>query len=248
MKKLLVIPFLMFGLLANAQTAREIIKKADEKMRGTESAITEMTITIVRPKWSREMTLKTWSKGEELSLSLIKSPAKEKGITFLKRHKEIWNWMPAIERTIKLPPSMMMQSWMGTDFTNDDLVRESSTLNDYDQKLVGDSTILGRKCWKIQLDPLPDAPVVWGKIIAFVEQTDYIQLRAEMYDEDGFLINTMNSSDIKEMGGKMLAAKMEMIPEEKPGNKTVMQITSIEFDKPMEDSFFSTSNMKRIKQ
>ena len=94
MKKLLVIPLLLAGMLANCQTAREIIKKADEKMRGSTSAITEMTITIVRPKWQREMTLKSWSKGEELSLSLIKSPAKEKGITFLKRDKEIWNWMP----------------------------------------------------------------------------------------------------------------------------------------------------------
>lgn len=216
-------------------------------MRGSTSAITEMTITIVRPKWQREMTLKSWSKGEELSLSLIKSPAKEKGITFLKRHKEIWNWMPAIERTIKLPPSMMMQSWMGTDFTNDDLVRESSILNDYDQKIVGDSTILGRKCWKIQLDPKPDAPVVWGKLIVFIDQEDYIQLRSEMYDEDGFLVNTMNSMDIKEMGGKKLAAKMEMIPEEDPGNKTIMEITGIEFDKPIDDEFFTTSNMKRIK-
>lgn len=247
MKKLLIIPFLMFGLSLNAQTAKEIIKKSDEKIRGSTSAITEMTITIVRPKWQREMQLKSWSKGEELSLSLIKSPAKEKGITFLKRHKEIWNWMPAIERTIKLPPSMMMQSWMGTDFTNDDLVRESSVLNDYDQKIVGDSTILERKCWKIRLDPKPDAPVVWGKLIVFIDQQDYIQLRSEMYDEDGFLINTLNSKDIKEMGGKMLAAKMEMIPEEDPGNKTIMEITAIEFDKPIDDEFFTTSNMKRIK-
>lgn len=247
MKKPLVIAFLMFGLLANAQTAKEIIQKADEKMRGTESAITEMTITIVRPKWSREMTLKSWSKGDELSLSLVLSPAKEKGITFLKRNKEIWNWMPSIERTIKLPPSMMMQSWMGTDFTNDDLVRESSTLNDYNQKIIGDSIIQGRKCWKVQLDPLPDAPVVWGKIIAFVDQTDYIQLRSEMYDEDGYLINILNSSSIKEMGGMMVAAKMEMIPVETPGNKTIMEFTSMEFDMPIEESFFSTSNMKRIK-
>lgn len=234
-------------LTAYGQTAKEIIKKADEKMRGAESAITEMTITIVRPSWQREMTLKSWSKGEELSLSLIKSPAKEKGITFLKRHKEIWNWMPSIERTIKLPPSMMMQSWMGTDFTNDDLVRESSTLNDYDQKIVGDSTILGRDCYKIQLDPKPDAPVVWGKLIVFICKQDFIQLRSEMYDEDGFLINIMNSSDIKEMGGKLVAAKMEMIPVEEPGNKTMMEFTSMEFDSPMEESFFSTSNMKRIK-
>ena len=247
MKRLLIIPFLILGLAVNGQTAKEIIKKSDEKMRGSTSAITEMTITIVRPKWQREMTLKSWSKGEELSLSLIKSPAKEKGITFLKRHKEIWNWMPAIERTIKLPPSMMMQSWMGTDFTNDDLVRESSVLNDYDQKIIGDSTILGRKCWKIQLDPKPDAPVVWGKLIVFIDQQDFIQLRSEMYDEDGFLVNTMNSMDIKEMDGKKLAAKMEMVPEEEPGNKTIMEITSIEFDKPIDDEFFTTSNMKRIK-
>ncbi|MFM1876049.1 MAG: hypothetical protein RL266_1786 [Bacteroidota bacterium] len=236
-----------FSMAVNAQTAREIIQKADEKMRGTKSAITEMTITIVRPKWQREMTLKSWSKGEELSLSLIKSPAKEKGITFLKRDKEIWNWMPSIERTIKLPPSMMMQSWMGTDFTNDDLVRESSTLNDYDQKIVGDSTILGRKCWKIQLDPKPNAPVVWGKLIVFIDQKDYIQLRSEMYDEDGSLINILNSYDIKEMGGKLVAAKMEMVPVETPGNKTIMEFTSMEFDLPMDDDFFTPANMKRIK-
>ncbi len=239
--------FFLTPFMGTAQTAKEIIQKADEKMRGSESAITEMTITIVRPKWSREMTLKSWSKGEELSLSLIKSPAKEKGITFLKRHKEIWNWMPSIERTIKLPPSMMMQSWMGTDFTNDDLVRESSVLNDYDHKIVGDSTIADRLCYKIQLIPKPDAPVVWGKLMVFIDKTDFIQLRREMYDEDGYLINIMNNSDIKEMGGKLVAAKMEMIPVEEPGNKTIMEFTSMEFDQPMEDSFFSTSNMKRIK-
>jgi len=230
-----------------AQTAREIIEKADQKMRGTKSAITEMTITTVRPKWTREMTLKSWSKGEKMSLSVVRAPAKDKGVSFLKRDKEIWNWMPSIERTIKLPPSMMMQSWMGTDFTNDDLVRESSTLNDYTQKITGDSTILGRKCYKIQLDPKPEAAVVWGKLVLFIDKTDLIQLRSEMYDEDGYLVNIMNSSDIKEMGGKKLAAKMEMIPVDKPGNKTIMEITSIEFDKPIEDAFFSTSNMKTVK-
>jgi outer membrane lipoprotein-sorting protein len=247
MKKILVIPFVIASLFAQSQSAKEIIQKADEKMRGTESAISETTITIVRPKWNREMTLKTWSKGDELSLTLVKAPAKEKGITFLKRNKEIWNWIPSIERTIKLPPSMMMQSWMGTDFTNDDLVRESSILNDYDQRIIGDSTILGRQCWKLKLDPKPDAPVVWGKVVLFIDQTDHIQLRSEMYDEDGFLINILNSSSIKEMGGKMVAAKMEMIPVETPGNKTIMEFTTMEFDMPIEESFFSTSNMKRIK-
>lgn len=234
-------------LVAHAQSAREIIDKADQKMRGTTSAITEMTITTVRPKWTREMTIKSWSKGEKLSLSVVRAPAKDRGTSFLKRDKEIWNWMPSIERSIKLPPSMMMQSWMGTDFTNDDLVRESSTLNDYTQKITGDSTIQGRKCWKIQLDPKPTAPVVWGRIVLFIDRTDYIQLRSEMYDEDGTLVNILNSSEIKEMGGKKLATRMEMIPVDKPGNKTMMQITAIEFDKTIEDGFFSTSNMKVVK-
>jgi outer membrane lipoprotein-sorting protein len=244
---LLVLVACSVQLAAQAQTAREIIEMADQKMRGTKSAITEMTITTVRPKWTREMTLKSWSKGEDFSLSVVRSPAKDRGTAFLKREKEIWNWMPSIERTIKLPPSMMMQSWMGTDFTNDDLVRESSTLNDYTHSIVGDSTILGRNCWKIQLDPKPDAAVVWGRIILFIDKADHIQLRSEMYDEDGYLINILNSSDIKELGGKKLAAKMEMIPVDKPGNKTMMEITSIEFDKPIEDSFFSTSNMRNVK-
>ena len=245
--RLCVTLFFLTPLAGSAQTAHDILQKADEKMRGTTSAISEMTITIVRPKWSREMTLKSWSKGEELSLSVVRSPAKEKGVAFLKRHREIWNWMPSIERTIKLPPSMMMQSWMGTDFTNDDLVRESSMLNDYTYRIVGDSTIDGRDCHKIRLDPKPDAPVVWGMLMAFIDKKDFIQLRSEMYDEDGYLINIMTSSDIKEMGGKLLAAKMEMIPVEKEGHRTMMEFTALEFDTPLDDSFFSTSNMKRIK-
>jgi outer membrane lipoprotein-sorting protein len=234
-------------VLTQAQTAREIIEKSDEKTRGKESAITEMTITIVRPKWTREMKMKSWSKGEKLSLSLIQSPAKDKGITFLKRHKEIWNWIPSIERSIKLPPSMMMQSWMGTDLTNDDLVRESSVLNDYEHKIVGDSTLLDRVCYKIELIPKPDAPVVWGKVILFIDKTDFIQLRSEMYDEDGYLVNVMSSSQIKEMDGIKLATKIQVIPQEDPGNKTVMEITSIQFNKPIADRFFTTQNMKKIR-
>ncbi len=247
MKNILLIPLLLLQLTGIGQTAREIIEKADEKMRGTETAITEMTITIVRPKWSREMTLQSWSKGEKLSLTLMKSPAKDKGITFLKRDKEIWNWVPSINRTIKMPPSMMMQNWMGTDLTNDDLIRESSVLNDYEQEIIGDSLIQERQCYKIELIPKPEAPVVWGKIILFIDKTDFIQLRSEMYDEDGYLVNTLNSTDIKEMDGKLLATKMEMSPEDKPGNKTIMAIDDIKFDKPIEDSFFTTQNMKRVK-
>ena len=246
-----VLFFLLLGAFGgktqNDLTAKEIIKKAEDKMRGTTSAISEMKITTVRPTWSREMELKSWAKGNDYSLILITSPAKEKGTVFLKREKEVWNWVPSIERTIKLPPSMMGQSWMGTDMTNDDLVRESSNVTDYTHELAGDSTIRGKECYKIILIPKENAPVVYGKVVAFIAKENFVQLRTEMYDEDGYLVSTMIASDIKTMDEVELATKMEMIPADKEGHKTVMEIKDMQFNEPIEDRFFTTQNMKRIK-
>jgi outer membrane lipoprotein-sorting protein len=250
MKKLtllsLLIAFLAPPIVGSAQNATDIVRKADEKSRG-KTAQSTITIQIVRPKWTREMTMKSWSKGKDLSLVLVTSPAKDKGTVFLKRKREAWNWVPSIERTIKLPPSMMSQSWMGTDFTNDDLVKESSTVDDYTHKILGDSTIQGRKCYKILLTPKPNAPVVWGKLIMWIDNKDFLTLKINYFDEDGGLVNTMLFSDIKNMGGRLLPAKMEMIPADKPGNKTVMITNSMVFDKEINDDFFSTGNMKTVK-
>lgn len=229
-----------------AQTALEIVKKADEKMRG-ESAKTEMEIKIVRPTWERTMNMVSWSKGTELSMVLLTAPAKDKGTVFLKRYKEIYNWLPSIERSIKMPPSMMMQSWMGTDLTNDDLVKESSILEDYNHSIVSTETIDGRECWKIKLVPKPNAPVVWGMIYSWIDKKDFIQMKTEFYDEDEYLVNTMVAGDIKTMGGKVIATRVEVIPADKPGQKTVMTTKSIQFDIPIEESFFSTQNMKKVK-
>ena len=175
------------------------------------------------------------------------APEKDKGTTFLKRKKEVWNWMPALERTIKLPPSMMSQSWMGTDFTNDDLVRESSVVDDYTQTITGDSTLLGRLCYKIQLIPKPEAAVVWGKVNIFIDKKDFLQMRSEFFDEDGELINIMSSAEIKMLGGRMLPSVFEMVPVDKPGNKTMIIYKSLIFDKPIDDSFFTTQNLKQVK-
>ena len=229
------------------EDAKTIVRKAEEKVRGAVTSKSEMTIRIVRPSWTREMSLKSWTKGEDYSLILITEPAKEKGTAFLKHKNEIWNWVPTIERTVKLPPSMMMQSWMGTDFTNDDLVRESSAVRDYTHKMIGDTTILDRPCYQIELLPLPEAAVVWGKLILFIDKKDYLQLRTEMYDEDGTMVNILNASEIKMMGGRSLATISEMMPVQKKGQKTVMIMKSIEFDKPIDDTFFTTQNMKKVK-
>lgn len=246
MKKLLLIPFLLLGTIAQSQTALEIIKKADELTRGASSE-GEMTIKIVRPKWEREMKMKTWSLGTDYSMMLITAPAKEQGTVMLKRQKEVWNWVPSIERTVKLPPSMMMQSWMGTDLTNDDLVRQSSVVIDYTHEIVKDSTIDGRKCWKLKLTAKPDAPVVWGYINVWVDKEYYIQLRTEFYDEDGYLVNIFNAYDIKKMGGRTMATRMEMIPVDKPGNKTVLITNDIKFNTGVKEDFFNTNQMKKMK-
>jgi len=231
---------------AQELTAREIIKKADDKGRGLTSQGT-MTLTIVRPDWSRSVSMKSWSKGSDYSLIYITAPAKEKGQVFLKRQKDMWNWVPSIERMIKIPPSMMMQSWMGSDFTNDDLVKESSILVDYTQKLTGKEIVRDMECYKIELIPLPDAPVTWGKVITWITMKGFDQWKAEYYDEDMELVNRMNAFDIKKMSDREIPTRLEIEPVNKKGNKTILEINSTVFNKPIPDSFFSQQNMKTVK-
>jgi outer membrane lipoprotein-sorting protein len=248
MKRSVTLTFLalMLSLYGFSQDPIEIIQKSEDLMRG-KSSESSITIEIVRPKWTRQMTLKNWSLGTEYALSLVQSPAKEKGTVILKRDKEVWNWLPSIERSIKLPPSMMMQSWMGTDFTNDDLVKQSSLVTDYTHKILGDSTIDGRTCWKIQLTPKEDAAVVWGKIYTWIDKELFIQMRSELYDEDEFLVNIFVSSNVQDMGGKKIPTRLEMIPVEKDGHKTVLIYNDLQFDVDVQESFFTPQNMRRIR-
>lgn len=234
------------NICAQTMSAKEIIKKADDKSRG-QSSKGEMTLTIIRSSWTRSLSLKVWTKGSDYSLIYITSPAKEKGQTFLKRQKDMWNWVPSIERMIKIPPSMMMQSWMGSDFTNDDLVKESSIVIDYTHTLLGKEEVRGEECFKIELIPLPDAPVTWGKIIFWVTTKDFCQWKAEYYDESMVLINTMNAYNIKKMGDREIPTLVEIEPANKKGNKTVLETKSIIFNQPIKEDFFSQQNMKTNK-
>jgi hypothetical protein len=236
----------LFFILSYAQSAKEIVQKADEKMRGNTSQ-GEIVIRTIRPSWSREMTVKTWMKGNDLAMILVESPVKDKGIVFLKRKKEVWNWMPALEKTIKLPPSMMSQSWMGTDFTNDDLVKESSVVNDYEHSIIGDTIINNRNCYVIQMIPKPEAAVVWGKLIVCIDKKDLLELHTRFYDEDGTLINTMNAYDEKVMDGRFIPTRFEMIPENKKNQKTEMIYNKIQYNKPIEDGFFTSERMKTVR-
>lgn len=242
---LILVTSLILSGVALAQDATEIVRKMDEKMRG-ESLKAEVTMTIVRPDWSRQVTMESWSRGTEYSMILITAPARDEGTAFLKRGNEIWNWVPSVGRTIKMPPSMMMQSWMGSDFTNDDLVRESSAVTDYDHELVGEETIQGYECYKIEMKPKPDAPVVWTRVDIWVSKEEYLELKAEFYDEFGELINVMNGMEVKEFDGRMIPSKMEMIPMDEEGYKTILEYKSMEFNENIPQSFFSVQNMRRL--
>jgi outer membrane lipoprotein-sorting protein len=233
--------------MANAlsQNATEIVALSDQHMRGT-STEGEIVMKIVRPSWERSVEMKTWSRGTQLSLILIKAPARDQGITFLKRNNEIWNWVPSIGRTIKLPPSMMMQSWMGSDFTNDDLVRESSIINDFTHRLVGESEVDGMEVHIIDLIPTPDAPVVWGRVRMYISKTDYLQLRNEFYDEDEELVSFSEGKQIKVMDGRRIPTMIIMTPVDKPGHQTILEYKSILFNANISESFFTVQNMRRV--
>ncbi|MFO7524638.1 MAG: outer membrane lipoprotein-sorting protein [Ignavibacteriaceae bacterium] len=246
MIKTLVVVTLLTALTANAQDAKEIVKKADELMRSN-SSYSELRMTIVKPNWSRTMGMKVWALEPDFALIYITEPARDKGTVTLKRKNEVWNWLPSAQRVIKIPPSMMLQSWMGSDFTNDDLVRQSSVVEDYNHKLIGEEELNSYNCYKIEMIPKPEAGVVWGKIITWIAKESYLQIQADYYDEDDILIKSFIGSREKKMSGRNILTYWEMIPTDKPGNKTVMEYTAIQFNYNIDKDFFSEQNMKRIR-
>ncbi len=232
----------------HAQNATEIIKKADEKWNGEKSSKASMTMTIVRPTWERTIKFNVWTLGNQYSMTLITSPAKEKGQAFLKREKEMWNWMPSIGRMIKLPPSMMSDGWMGSDYTNDDILKESSLVVDFNHKIIGEEKIGTVNCWKIELLPKEDAAIVWGKIVKWISKDDeYLMLKSTYYDEDAYLVKTEYGKDVKDMGGRKIPTKIEVVPADNKGQKTILTTNAIEFNTPIKETFFSQQKMKRLR-
>jgi len=247
MQKLLLIFLFFLTFNICAQDANQILKNSEQKIQGIKSSYQEMMIKIVRPKWSKEMTMKGWSIGEDYFTSVVLSPAKEKGTVFLKRENEVWNYIPSIERTIKLLPSMMMQNWMGTDFTNDDLVQRSSITDDYTNTIIGNEIIDGLDCWIIELIPNEDAAVVWGKLMMWIDKRDYMQLKTQFFDEYDEMASIMTGKAIKSFDGKKLPAIIEFVPLDKEGNKTIVERLVWKFDIDINERFFLPSYMKNLR-
>ena len=231
---------------AIAQNPREILRRAEDNMRGNAS-YTEMTMQTVRPRFTREVSMRAWSLGDDYSLILITAPARDKGSAFLKRGREIWNFVPSIDRTVKMPPSMMSQSWMGSDFSNDDLVRGTSTVDDFTHKMLRTETTNGIECFVIELIPKPEAPIVYSKVIYWVSKDLFLPVRVENYDEFGEIANTINFKDFRRMGGRTLPAVMEVIPGDRPGHKTILTTHSADFGIRLSPEFFTLRNLNNIR-
>lgn len=152
---------------------------------------------------------------------------------------EMWNYLPRVEKVIKVPPSMMMQAWMGSDFTNDDLVKESSIVEDYDHRMTGEVKVDGVDAYKVEATPKPDAPVVWDKILYWIRKRDYVPLMQEFYSEKGELIRVMTFSDIREMGGRVIPTFWRMRPVKKEGRETTLRIIEVEYNRPIGDEIFT---------
>lgn len=230
--------------VAHAQTAIEIVQRAENAIKGkTSHGI--FTMRVVTPDYERTLKMESWWVGNEKALINIIAPAREAGNRTLKIGNEIWMYLRNTETTIKIPPSMMLQSWNGSDYTYDDLVRESNLVRDYEIRLVGNDTIDGEATWKLELKPRPEAPVVWGKLFYWVRKSDFLPARVEYYDEEGELIRTMIFSDFKRMGGRKIPSRWVMRNERKPGHFTEIVIEQVEFDIRIPDRIFSFRELER---
>jgi outer membrane lipoprotein-sorting protein len=232
---------------AGAQDAREIVRKAENLLKGEKTSYSEMSMQIVRPKYTRTIEFKTWAETDGNSMTLITAPAKEKGQSFMKTGNNMWSWNPAIQRLIKMPPSMMSQGWMDSDFSNDDVLKESSLVKDFTHTLTGEETVGGLPCYVVALAPLPGAGVVWGKVLLWISTESSFEMKMQFFDEDNELVKTHTSSGVKTFDGRALPSVMEIAPADKPQHKTVVTIKNIKFNMPTEKDFFSQQRMKNLK-
>ena len=237
-----LISLLFITLFLHANEAQAIIKKLEKNLRGDYMYAT-MSMIVTSKRGKRTVKIESWSEGNDKSFIKILYPKKDKGITFLKIDNQMWQYIPKIERTIKIPPSMMLQSWMGSDFTNDDMVKESSLEEDYNAKLLSrqgnDATL--------ELIPKPSAAVVWGKIIIDVDLKNAVPVKETFYDDLMQKVRIMTFSKIEQHGSHRVPMVMELKPLDatKKKNRTKIIFEKVNFDTKIDSSYFTKQALKR---
>ena len=238
--------FFIFSNYVNASNLdpEKILDGVDDLYRSNAShGIITLSVTTVN--WQRTLTLEQWSKDEDKSLFKILKPKKEKGLATLRVDKNVWNYMPKVKRVVKIPSSMMSSSWMGSHFTNDDLVRESRMADDYNFSITFEGIREGNAIIEITCIPYNDAAVVWGKVVVIVYHNNYIPLRMIYYDEDLVLSRTLEFENIQMMNGKMIPTQMNMIPADEPDESTKVKWEEIQFSVSIDNDFFSLRKLQQ---
>lgn len=239
-------------------TADDVSRRADDNLRSDRTYM-EARMTVESPRLSapRNIHFISWEdRSTKRSFIRIREPAKDSGTGFLKLHPNLWMYVPRVERTMRVPPSMMLQSWMGSDFTNDDLVRESSEVDDYDHKLLGIDPALAvtggseetRRALVLEYIPHEEAAVVWGKIIAWIDIETYAPLRQEFYDEDGTKLRELTFSQHKQDGERYVPHRWTLTPLDKEGHATSIELLEMRFDVEIEESVFTKRHLQKARE
>ncbi len=228
-----------------APDVKTIVEKADELYRSTTSSA-ELEMTIITPNWQRTLNMDVWTEGMDKTFIVINSPLKDKGIATLRIESEMWNYFPKINKVMKVPPSMMMGQWMGSDFTNDDLVKESTLLDDYTAKLFSPENADPDRYY-IELKPKEETVTVWGKIELVVQKETYLPVKQVYYDEKGNAMRILDFKEVKELGGKNIPSVMEMSPlsKEKKGHSTTIKYLKASFDEELPKDTFTLRNLQK---
>lgn len=224
-------------------TAEEILNLSDDLYRGASSSGT-MTMTVVNEHWQRSLTLAFWSEGTKKSLVRILNPKKEKGTTTLRVQRDVWNYLPKVKRVIKVPGSMMGASWMGSHFTNNDLVRQNRMADDFTATVTFKGKRGDENIYEVTCIPRDDRPIVWGKIIVEARQADALPLKILYFDEDGLLARTLAFSDLQEISKRWVPMKLRITPEDDTGY-TQVTYQQLHYDVSHPADLFTLRSLKR---
>jgi outer membrane lipoprotein-sorting protein len=244
-KNIYIFVLLATLLLLSVNTAlaldvQELIRKVEQQYMGTSSRA-HTTMQVKTSHWERTLEMEAWSLDRDYFLVRILEPAKERNVATLKRYREVWNYLPKVDRIIKVPPSMMGGSWMGSHITNDDLVKANHIEEEYDLSLLEETDTH----YVVECLPKADAAVVWGKIIYRVQKEPQVPLQVDYFDEEMVRVREIHFDDVQQIGDRIVPLRFTVLPLEKPDEMTILHYRELVYDLPLEETFFSLRNLKQ---
>ena len=237
---LLILVALLLAGPASALDVEELVRDVEQQYMGASSRA-QTTMQVSTSHWQRTLEMEAWSLDRDYFLVRIIEPAKERDVATLKRYREVWNYLPKVDRVIKVPPSMMGGSWMGSHITNDDLVKANHIEKDYNLRLIEETATH----FLVECLPKADAAVVWGKIIYKISKTPRVPEQVDYYDEEMVRVREIHFDEVRQVGDRTLPMRLTVLPLEKPDERTVLTYHELVFDLPLDETYFSLRNLKK---